>query len=91
MSKSWTAIEIENQVGFEVVVHSWLKDYAPQEVHDDEHEKFLIIEGTCDIIVGNEINQLVAGDYFAIPLHKNHIIKVTSSQPCKVILQRVAA
>lgn len=69
----------------------WLKDYAPQEVHDDEHEKFLIIEGSCDIIVGNEINQLIVGDYFAIPLHKNHIIKVTSSQPCKVILQRVAA
>jgi len=69
----------------------WLKEMAPQEVHDDEHERFLILEGTCDIIVGNDIHQLVPGDYFAIPLHSKHHIKVTSSIPCKVILQRVAA
>ncbi len=69
----------------------WLKEMAPQEVHDDEHERFLIIEGTCDIVVGNKIHQLVPGDYFAIPLHSRHYIKVTSTIPCKVILQRVAA
>ena len=69
----------------------WLKDYAPHEVHDNEYERFLIVEGTCDIIVEDEINQLVPGDYFAIPLHKKHMVKVTSSIPCKVILQRVAA
>lgn len=69
----------------------WLKDYAPHEVHDDEYERFLIVEGTCNIIVGEEINKLVAGDFFAIPLHKKHMIKVTSSIPCKVILQRIAA
>ena len=69
----------------------WLKDYAPHEVHDHEYERFLIIEGTCNIIVGDEVNELAAGDYFAIPLYKKHMIKVTSSTPCKVILQRVAA
>ena len=69
----------------------WLKDYAPHEVHDNEYERFLIVEGTCDIIVEDEINQLVAGDYFAIPLHKKHMVRVTSSITCKVILQRVAA
>ncbi len=69
----------------------WLKDYAPHEVHDNEYERFLVVEGTCDIIVEDQVNQLVPGDYFAIPLHKNHLIKVTSSIPCKVILQRVAA
>lgn len=69
----------------------WLKSYAPHEVHDDEFERFLIVEGTCDIIVEDEINTLGPGDYFAIPLHKKHMIKVTSDTPCKVILQRVAA
>jgi mannose-6-phosphate isomerase-like protein (cupin superfamily) len=69
----------------------WLKDYAPHEVHDNEYERFLIVEGTCDIIVEDEVNQLVPGDYFAIPLHKKHLVKVTSSITCKVILQRVAA
>jgi mannose-6-phosphate isomerase-like protein (cupin superfamily) len=69
----------------------WIKDYAPHEVHDDEYERFLIVEGTCDIIVDEEVNHLVPGDYFAIPLYKNHMVKVTSLFPCKVILQRVAA
>ena len=69
----------------------WIKDYAPQEVHDHEYEKFLIVEGTCNIIVGEAVNALVAGDYFAIPLHKTHLVQVTSSIPCKVILQRIAA
>ncbi len=69
----------------------WLKDYAPHEVHDDEYERFLIVEGTCDILVEDEIHQFVPGDYFAIPLHKKHMVKVTSSIACKVILQRVAA
>ncbi len=69
----------------------WLKDYAPQEVHDDEYERFLIVEGSCEIVVEDEVNQLKAGDYFQIPLHKKHLVKVTSSTPCKIILQRVAA
>jgi quercetin dioxygenase-like cupin family protein len=69
----------------------WLKDYAPHEVHDNEYERFLIVEGTCDIIVEDQVNQLVPGDYFAIPLHKKHLVKVTSPIACKVILQRVAA
>ena len=69
----------------------WLKDYAPQEVHDNEYERFLIVEGTCNIIVDEKVYQLVPGDYFAIPLYKNHSVEVTSDIPCKVILQRVAA
>lgn len=69
----------------------WLKEMAPQEVHKDEHERFLIVEGTCDIVVDGTVNKLVAGDYFAIPLHSDHHIKVTSDIPCKVILQRIAA
>ena len=69
----------------------WIERDTPAEVHHDEFEKFLIAEGTCEIIVENEIHRLVPGDYFAIPLHKSHVVKVTSEIPCKVILQRVAA
>lgn len=69
----------------------WIKNYAPQEVHDHEIEKFLIVEGSCTITVGDEINELNPGDYFAIPLHKNHVVTVTSMIPCKIILQRAAA
>jgi mannose-6-phosphate isomerase-like protein (cupin superfamily) len=69
----------------------WLKEYAPQEVHDTEHEHFFIVEGTCDIVVGDKVHHLVPGDYFAIPLYENHYVTVTSSIACKIILQRVAA
>lgn len=69
----------------------WIKDYAPQEVHDNEYEKFLIVEGTCEIMVGDDVHALQPGDYFQIPLHKTHLVKVTSAIPCKVILQRLAA
>lgn len=69
----------------------WIKQTTPREIHRKEHERFLIIEGSCNILVGNKSNQLVAGDYFDIPLHEYHEVKVTSSFACKAILQRVAA
>jgi mannose-6-phosphate isomerase-like protein (cupin superfamily) len=69
----------------------WIKESTPQEVHDDQYERFLIIEGSCDIHVEEEIHSLVPGDYFSIPLHKSHEVIITSTIPCKVILQRVAA
>ncbi len=69
----------------------WIKQETPREIHHHEHERFLIIEGSCDILVGNKSNHLVPGDYFEIPLHEYHSIKVTSHISCKAILQRIAA
>ena len=69
----------------------WIKDMAPQEVHHNEFEKFLILEGTCDITIDNKIHSLKPGDYLSIPLYKKHDVKITSSFPCKIILQRIAA
>lgn len=69
----------------------WMRYMAPDEVHHAEHEKFLILEGTCNIIVDGKTHSLKAGDYFQIPLHADHRVEVTSKIACKVILQRVAA
>jgi hypothetical protein len=69
----------------------WIKERTPYEVHDLEYERFLILEGTCDIIIDEKPYSLIAGDYMQIPLHAGHLVKVTSEIPCKVILQRVAA
>ncbi|MEO6548803.1 MAG: cupin domain-containing protein [Ferruginibacter sp.] len=69
----------------------WIKQQAPQEQHDNELERFLIVEGTCNIVVEQNVYSLKPGDYFAIPLHKTHHVEITSSIPCKVILQRLAA
>jgi len=70
---------------------AWLKSETPYEVHTDEHEKFLILEGTCDIDIDGDIHSLIPGDYLSIPLHAGHVVRVTSQIPCKLILQRVAA
>jgi mannose-6-phosphate isomerase-like protein (cupin superfamily) len=69
----------------------WIKQMAPQEVHKNEFEKFLILEGTCELTIEDEVYHLKAGDYLAIPLYKKHDLKITSSIPCKAILQRIAA
>ena len=69
----------------------WLQDMAPQEVHHTEYERFLIIEGSCDITIGEDIHSLSHGDFLEIPLHVTHSVKVTSIVTCKVLLQRMAA
>ncbi len=68
----------------------WLQHGAPGETHHDELEKFLILEGTCDITIGDTVHQLTPGSYLSIPLYQNHHVRVTSSIPCKIILQRIA-
>jgi mannose-6-phosphate isomerase-like protein (cupin superfamily) len=69
----------------------WLTTEAPYEVHDTAYERFLILEGSCEITIDKEIHHLKAGNYLQIPLHVGHSLKVTSTIPCKVVLQRVAA
>ena len=69
----------------------WLKHGAPIEIHDKEYEHFLIVEGSCTITIGKDVNNLIPGDYLSIPLHIGHSVEVTSKLACKIILQRVAA
>lgn len=69
----------------------WVKEFTPSEIHHREFERFLIIEGTCEISIEGKVQQLKAGSYLEIPLHAEHHVKVTSSVNCKIILQRVAA
>jgi len=69
----------------------WLKQGAPPEVHTHEIEKFLILEGTCDITIGDKVYSLKSGDFLEIPLFVSHHIVVTSPNRCKIILERSAA
>jgi mannose-6-phosphate isomerase-like protein (cupin superfamily) len=69
----------------------WIKNETPMETHAVEHEKFLIVEGSCDIFINDVPHSMKPGDYMSIPLHAAHIVKVTSPIACKVVLQRVAA
>lgn len=68
----------------------WIMEHSEKEVHHDEYERFLILEGSCHITAGDETRALAASDYFAVPLHATHQVKVTSDIPCKAILQRLS-
>ncbi len=71
---------------------TWLKTGSPFEVHENQYERFLILEGSCKIEYANgDLHQLKENDFIEIPLFMGHTLTVTSSIPCKVILQRVAA
>lgn len=74
-----------------LTVMVWMKKGAEPEIHTDCIEKFLILEGSCDITVEGEVHSLAPGDYLSVPLFKNHWVSVTSEQPCKILLQRLAA
>ena len=69
----------------------WVRCSTPAEVHTNEYESFLILEGSCIFTLGTEQRQLKAGDFLAVPLHIRHHVEVTSAVPCKVLLQRRAA
>ncbi|MEJ8803885.1 cupin domain-containing protein [Pontibacter sp. H249] len=68
----------------------WVKERSEVELHHDEYERFLILEGTCKFTTGNKIQNLTAGDFLEIPLHTPHHVEVTSDTPCKAILQRLS-
>jgi mannose-6-phosphate isomerase-like protein (cupin superfamily) len=72
-------------------VLAWMRYGSPEEVHHNEYESFLVLEGSCDVTIGNMVHQLQPGDMIAIPLHVPHNIVVTSLIPCKVILERKVA
>lgn len=59
------------------------------EVHNNLHESFLIIDGHCECSVGDKNFQLGPGGFTEIPLYVPHSIKILS--PCvKAILQRIS-
>ncbi|GAA4298644.1 cupin domain-containing protein [Nibribacter koreensis] len=70
---------------------AWLKNQSNEEVHHDQLERFLILEGSCIITAGDKQYSLTVGDFYEVPLHTPHTIKVTSTNPYKVIIQRIAA
>jgi mannose-6-phosphate isomerase-like protein (cupin superfamily) len=59
------------------------------EIHDDLHESFLILEGKCKCTVDGEVYYMEAGEYTEIPLHAIHKVEMVSPRVV-AILQRIA-
>ena len=67
----------------------WLEHEEPTETHTDCVERFLILEGTCEVTIGKDVHVMVPGNVITIPMFTDHSVLVTSPIPCKAILQRV--
>jgi mannose-6-phosphate isomerase-like protein (cupin superfamily) len=64
----------------------WAAVDYPEEVHHDEEECFLVLQGRCRCFVGDESIELGPGDFLDIPLHHNHNVKVL--EPVIAVVQR---
>jgi mannose-6-phosphate isomerase-like protein (cupin superfamily) len=78
-----------NEDGLTAVV--WINGHVEEEMHDQAIEKFLVLEGSCQINIEGEMHYLQAGDYLAVPKFRWHVVDVTSEIACKLIVQRIAA
>jgi quercetin dioxygenase-like cupin family protein len=69
----------------------WATTEIPEEVHEAEVERFLILEGECECIVDGQKKRMRAGDFMEIRPHEIHSIRVISDKPVKALFQRKAA
>ncbi|QQS30312.1 MAG: cupin domain-containing protein [Sphingobacteriales bacterium] len=82
-------LELNNTRELSVV---WVREYVPEEVHEDLLESFLILEGGCECEITNSEGdtrtvRLSEGDFITMQIGETHNIRITSQQPTKAILQ----
>ena len=68
----------------------WTRTNIPLEVHENEKESFLILEGECECFVGETRYVLGPGDFFEVPMHTSHNVNLLTPKVL-AILQHVAA
>ncbi len=82
----FTAVLRSDEQGFQCII--WTSSDIPDEVHHDMRESFIILEGTCECLVGDETIYLGPGGFLEIPLHTHHSVK-TKGGPVLAVLQRL--
>jgi mannose-6-phosphate isomerase-like protein (cupin superfamily) len=65
------------------------KTDVAEEVHENERESFLVLEGECECCIGDNLYHLGPGGFIEIPLHTPHNVRVLSPYVVAV-LQHVA-
>lgn len=82
-----TMVPFRNVFGFEQFLVR-VRQFVPEEIHEDLLESFYILEGTCTCFVGGEQFPLAAGGFLEIPMFIPHSVAITSEKPVLAILQR---
>lgn len=57
----------------------------PEEIHEGEHESFLILDGRCECIINGNSNLMGPGDFMAIPLLEPHDVKLKSKRVTAIL------
>lgn len=60
--------------------------FAPPHIHDNEDEWFYILEGTCQALVGDHIQELHAGNTAFIPKGTVHTLVNQSEEPVRFLM-----
>lgn len=63
----------------------WVKDTVRTHRHEDHSESLLVMEGTGTFYMGNQVFEIKPGDFISIPRKTWHAVKVTSTEPLKVL------
>lgn len=79
----------DDQEALQTVI--WTSVDYPDEIHDDLQECFMVLEGECECYVGDAIIKMGPGDFFEIPMHTHHDVKVLSPHVLAIIQRRKAA
>ena len=62
-----------------------IKSHVPLHNHADHTETIYVLEGTGEFQEGNKYLTIEPGDYLRIPKGTPHAVRVTSSEPLKVL------
>lgn len=66
---------------------------VPDEVHENEMESFLVLQGKCICTIGDTDHHMQAGDFIEIPLYAHHDVRPEADSPSEyvvAVMQRVA-
>ena len=57
----------------------------PEEIHTDEQESFLILQGKCECVINGKSRLMGPGDYMSIPLHEPHHVLLKSKRVTAIL------
>lgn len=67
----------------------WVKEFVPEEEHPEIEESFMVLEGTADCYIDDQVFKMAKGDFMPIPPQSHHKVIVTSSYPARAIRARL--
>lgn len=67
----------------------WTKVDFPEEIHNNEQECFIILEGRCRCHIGDQIIEMGPGDFLEVPMYQHHDVQILET--VLALVQRIKA